>query len=122
LDVLAELGVREKPMVHVFNKMDLLAPEQAMTVRERISNLVPESVFVTTVNTDGLEPLRRALLRRARARHAVVELRIPLGDGRTLAEVYRLGEVLDQRADGETLVVSARVDEEAQGRLARFIP
>ena len=40
-------------------------------------------------------------------------------DGKMLAEVHRLGEVLDQRMDGEHLLVEARIDEVLAGRLRK---
>ena len=117
--VLAELGATEKPVLYVFNKTDLLPPEQHEAVRERVTNLVPHSVFVSTMTPGGVEPLRQELLRRVQGRHAVVELRIPASDGRLLAEVYRAGEVLEQRADGETITLVARLDAQTAGRIQR---
>jgi len=38
-------------------------------------------------------------------------------DGRLLAEIHRHGEVLDQRMEGDLLLVEARVDEVLAGRL-----
>jgi hypothetical protein len=38
-----------------------------------------------------------------------------------IAEIYRKGEVLDQRTEGSDVVISARVGQETAGRLARFI-
>jgi 50S ribosomal subunit-associated GTPase HflX len=64
-----------------------------------------------------LEPLRRSLLAEARKQRPVTELRIPMRDGRSLAQVHQWGEVLDQREDGEDMVVRARLDEAAVGRL-----
>ena len=119
-EVLGELGAHEKPVLHVFNKTDCLEPGELLAAQERLANLVPGSVFINTADPEGAEPLRRALARRARERRMVVEFRIPVSDGRTLAELYRAGEVLEQRTDGEMLVVSARVGAETQGRLARF--
>ncbi|MGH7665078.1 MAG: GTPase HflX [Gemmatimonadaceae bacterium] len=134
--VLAELGVGEKPMLHVFNKTDLLDGAAALAVRDRVNNLLPDSVFVSAVDAGGadgalhgapdsgeraggLEPLRRALLARVRALRPVAQIRLPAGDGKLLAEIYRAGEVLERRSegDGETLVLTARVDPELLGRL-----
>lgn len=118
--VIAELGAHEKPVLHVFNKVDLLPEDQLNAVRERIANLVPGSIFVSTATDDGVEPLRRELLRRARERRAVMEFRIPAGEGQAIAELYRNGEVLNQQTDGDNIVISARVGAETAGRLARF--
>jgi GTP-binding protein HflX len=40
-------------------------------------------------------------------------------DGRLLAEIHREGEVLEQRMEGDRLLVEARVDEVLAGRLRR---
>ena len=39
--------------------------------------------------------------------------------GRMLAEIHRTGEVIEQRMEGERLLVEARVDEVLAGRLRR---
>jgi GTP-binding protein HflX len=54
-----------------------------------------------------------------RARTTLAEVRIGAGDGRLLAEVHRGAEVLEQRMEGEEIVLRARVDETLAGRLRR---
>ncbi len=117
--VLAELELQEKPVLHVFNKIDQLEEATLAAMRERIGNLLPNSVFVSSVEEGGLEPLRRALTAALRARSSVAEVRIGSGDGRLLAELHRGAEVIDQRMDGEEIVLRARVDEALAGRLRR---
>jgi len=115
--VLGELGVAETPVVHVFNKIDALEPESLQALRERIGNLLPNSIFVSATSPDGIEPLRRTLLARARESRQTVTIRLPSGDGRLLAELYRGGEVLNQETDAETLVLTARVSPTLAGRM-----
>jgi GTP-binding protein HflX len=117
--VLAELGLQEKPVLHVFNKIDRLDDETLAAMQERIANLLPNSVFVSTVAPDGLEPLKRALIVALRGRTNVAELRLGAGEGKLLAEIHRGSEVLDQRMDGDELVLRARVDDALAGRLRR---
>lgn len=117
--VLGELGALEKPVLHVFNKIDALEHGELMALQERIHNLLPNSVFVTTMSEDGLEPLRRALLSAVRSERPVSTIRLPLSDGRLLAELHRNGEVIEQHADDGSLVVTARVDEALASRLRR---
>ena len=117
--VLEELGARETPVLYAFNKIDRLEPETLAGVRDRASNLHPNSVFVSAVAADGLAPLRDALLDAVRRLRPVLELRIPVSDGKLLAELHRDAEVIDQRTDGEELVVRARVDRVLAGRLRR---
>ena len=68
---------------------------------------------------DGLEPLKRALLAKTRALRPVSEIRMSSGEGRLLAEIHRLGEVIDQGTDGADLVIRARIDDALAGRLRR---
>jgi GTP-binding protein HflX len=48
------------------------------------------------------------------------QVRLPLSDGKLLAELHRNGEVIEQRAEGDEWVVTARVDAATAGRLARL--
>ena len=117
--VLADLGAQHRPMLHVFNKIDLLSPEELRALAERAQTLFPGSVLVSTAKVGGLEPLREALRAAVRQNRPVAELRLPVSNGRLLAEIHRSGEVLDQHHEGEELVVRARVDEMTLGRLRR---
>ena len=117
--VLDELGVGDRPRLLVFNKIDLLDEETLLALQERIGRLVKSAVFVSAVQEGGLEPLRRALGTAIRARRPLAEIRLSAGDGKLLAEIHRSGEVIDQRTDGEQLVLRARVDEALAGRLRR---
>ena len=115
--VLMELGALEKPVLHVFNKVDAVEHATLMALQQRVTNLLPNSIFVSTVTDDGLEPLRRALLTAVRDQRPVSTIRLPLSDGRLLADLHRNGEVLEQHADDAAIVVTARVDEALAGRL-----
>src|SRR5215208_2727215 len=50
--VLAEPGALDRPVLHVFNKTDALPEEVFAGVRERVSSLLPNSVFVSAT-ADG---------------------------------------------------------------------
>ena len=107
----------ETPVLYVFNKVDRLGEDALIPLETRIQNLVPGAVFVSATTDEGLEPLRRALLAYARNRRPVTEIRLPLSDGKMLAEIHREAEVLDQRHEGDELVLTARLDEALAGRL-----
>ena len=115
--VLQELGALDRPVLHVFNKTDAMSDEDFVALQQRVSNLLPDSVFVSAVTEGGLEPLRRALLARVRAARPLVDVRVSAGDGRVLAELHRAGEVVDERVDGDEMVVRARLDAALVGRL-----
>ena len=115
--VLGELGVTDQPTLLVFNKMDLLSEAAALALQERVTALVPNAVFVSTTSEHGLDPLRRALRHAMRARRPVAEVWLHPREGKLLAEIHQHGEVLEQRSEGEQMVIRARLPERLRGRL-----
>jgi GTP-binding protein HflX len=129
-DVLADLGASEIPMRYVFNKMDALPPDERDALRARMENLAPDSIFVSarveetstaTNGVPGLDPLREALREAQRARRPEVDILVPLTDGKLLAEVHRLGEVMTSDADEDEGVmrIRGRFEPAALARLER---
>ena len=117
--VLNELGVLDKPLLHVFNKIDRLDNDALLGLQEQVRDKYPDSIFVSAVAEHGLEPLLRALVTRVRTMRPVSEVRIPASDGRLLAELHREGEVIDQRSEDAVLVLHVRATEALIGRLRR---
>ena len=117
--VLADLGAQDSPLLYVFNKTDLLPTEELDALHARVDLLMPGSALVSTVREGGLDPLREALKAAVQRQRPVAELRISVGDGRLLADIHRSGQVLNQRHEGNELVVRVVIDETTLGRLRR---
>jgi GTP-binding protein HflX len=115
--VLGEIGVAGKPLLHVFNKIDKVPASEISDLETSIRELIPDSVFVSAVAPGGLDPLHRTLLSAQRDRRPLTEVRLPLTDGKLLAEIHREAEVLDQRHEGDELVIQARMNPTLAGRL-----
>jgi GTP-binding protein HflX len=115
--VLLELELAEQPVLLVFNKIDLLPEAELLALQERVTGLVPNAVFVSTETEHGLDPLRRSLRHGMRARRPIAEIWLSPRDGRLLAEIHEHGEVLEQRTEGEQMVIRARLPERLRGRL-----
>lgn len=75
--VLAEVGAAERPVLHVFNKIDQLSPDELEVLHDRVRDELPESVFVSAMQPAGLEPLRRALSARSGSGWAAAGSRAP---------------------------------------------
>jgi GTP-binding protein HflX len=123
-------GAALQRTVYVFNKADLLPdPDAFLTqVRERY----PHAVLTSSVGSAAAEPnlahrtshpgvegLRSVLRTSAQALRPVAQIRVPVGDGRLLAELHRDGEVLSQSQSDGVVVVTARVEARLLGRLRR---
>jgi GTP-binding protein HflX len=116
-EVLDELGLSEKPVLHVFNKIDRLTAEELHSLQGRAREGIGDAIFVSAAVEGGLEPLRRALLSAMRLRRPMVELQIPATDGKLLAEVHRSADVVEQGQQNGMIVLRARLDEATSGRL-----
>jgi GTPase len=97
--VLAELGLADRPVILVFNKMDAVADASSFTARARA--LHPTSLAASTMRTEGLAALKAALRDLERTGRPTVRVRVPMADGARLAALYREGEVLS-RSQSET--------------------
>ncbi len=100
--VLADIGAQGTPVVHVFNKIDLLTPETLAGMRERMARLLPDAVFVSSQTEDGARPIADLLLTMARSRKPLTRLRIRASEGRLLADVHARSEVVTRVTDPES--------------------
>ncbi len=116
--VLEELDLIEQPRILVFNKIDRMTHLEEEVVRDRIRAREPHaSVFVSAHDDASLEGLRESLKARIRSSMPVVRILIPSEDGRSLAALYREGEVLWRREKNGRIEVRARVPDALLGRL-----
>ncbi len=53
---LLELGVSEKQIIHVFNKIDKISPEEMEALQERLQSFTP-AILVHTMSKEGVAPL-----------------------------------------------------------------
>lgn len=108
--VLAELGLSDRPRILVFNKIDLLAGDDLLALKKRMSAApAPQTVLYTSVHAPAtLEPLRQELKVRIRARLQRISVEIPVRLGRVLSALYEGGEVLSRSQEGTTVRVVAK--------------
>jgi GTP-binding protein HflX len=117
--VLRELGVADRSALMVFNKIDQLTHAEEEALRGRIAGRFPAHVFASVIESGGLDGLRSALRKRVRGLRPTVTVVVPASDGRTLAEAYRLAEILERSETDSTVVLTARAPESLIGRWAR---
>ncbi len=115
--VLSELGLADRPVLLVFNKIDAVTDAPGFT--RRVRELYPTAVITSTMRTDGLAPLKERLRELDRAGRVAVKVRVPLAEGARLAELYREGEVLSRDEVGESYEVMVRLEPSKLERLRR---
>jgi GTP-binding protein HflX len=111
--ILAELGVAGRPILHVWNKIDLLSPEEKSEWQKSAAHPADGTeppALVSAMTGEGLEDLLRRVDEALPADPVVkLLLRLPLADGRTLALVHALGHVLHSELDDSHMVLDAEV-------------
>jgi GTP-binding protein HflX len=115
--VLSELGLADRPVLLVFNKIDAVTDAAGFT--RRVRELYPTAVITSTMRTDGLASLKERLRELDRAGRVAVKVRVPLAEGARLAELYREGEVLSRDEVGESYEVMVRLEPSKLERLRR---
>ena len=116
--VLEDLGIRKRPRIVVFNKIDLVPGDELLSLRKRAA--APGSrtaLFTSALKPSTLEPLRSELRDRIRARLQRVSVELPAAEGKALAALYEEGEVLSRSQGGQTVTVIAKASPALIGRL-----
>jgi GTP-binding protein HflX len=127
----AEFGMRNdsasserKRVIHVFNKADMLPDPEAFLaqVRERyphavLTSSIPHSAF--RIPHSGVDGLRAVLRTSAQALRPIAQIRVPVSDGRLLANLHRDAEVMEQVQTDGVVVITARVEARLLGKLRR---
>ncbi len=105
--VLRDLGVSDRPRLHVFNKIDLLPPDHMEMLHNHNGN-----VFVSAQQGTGLDALLERIDQVLPVDRTVqLSLRVPLADGRTLALLRAGGRVISSEVRDSHLWVEAEVPE-----------
>ena len=116
--VLAGLTERVAEIL-VFNKVDLVL--DPIRLQLLVEDPQAEVIHVSAVKGQGIDRLTQAVVRRLDQRSAVVELRLPIGDGKSAAAARAAGVVLKEQADEERLTLTLKVTEGALGNLRRVV-
>ncbi len=102
-EVLSDLEVAGRPTIMVLNKIDALAEPFQL---DHLRKLYPQtSVAVSALCGVGLDELRTKIADAAVAGLEERALRFPVSIGKAIAFVRERGEVLEERYDGEDVVL-----------------
>jgi GTPase len=115
--VVKELGAFGKQTLMVFNKIDALANDEMIGV---YTSRFPGSVAISARKGTGVSGLVQALQDELGAWRLQSRFRIPLSESGLIAEIHRVGHVLELRYEGEFAVIVAHTPPELQQKLAAF--
>ena len=118
--VLGELGVdcrAGENIIEVFNKIDLLDPEQLETTRNYAALSDQGAVLVSALEGAGGDELLSAIDEKLSERREILNVEIAAADGATLAWLHRRGQVLSREDLDQICRLTIALDPEDVGRL-----
>ncbi len=109
--ILEELGVADRPILRVLNKVDRLTAEERESLKASANGKSDEGpVLVSALTGEGIdELLRRIDVALPTDPLVSLSLRLPLSQGRTLALIHALGRVLRSEVEDEDMLLDAEV-------------
>jgi GTP-binding protein HflX len=121
LKVLADLGVQDRPRLHVLNKTDMLAKED-LAAMLRANGHNEQRVFVSAVTGAGLDDLLVKIDAALPVDPLVhVHLRLPLSDGRNLSLVHACGRVIHSSVIENEMDLEAELPESFARQLEEYV-
>jgi GTP-binding protein HflX len=119
--ILRDLGVADRPTLHVWNKIDLLSTEERAELQKSVESAEQNSSSPTLVSAakgQGQNELLRRIDEALPVDPVVkLSLRLPLTEGRTLALVHALGKVVHAEVQDSHMLLDAEVPASMARRL-----
>ncbi|MGH8916102.1 MAG: GTPase HflX [Acidimicrobiia bacterium] len=115
-EVLEEIGASAIPELIVFNKADVMSK----TTLTRLTNLYPDSVFISALKGEGLQELLLKLDDLLQRAMVSLTLEIPYSRGDVAAAAHRVGEVVEEKHDDNGMILEVRVPEIARAQFTEF--
>lgn len=109
-EVLAELGVREKPIILVLNKIDKTTNDVIDELRKNNSQY--EIIEISARNKINLDGLLREIGKQLPSKMRDIEVLVPYSDQHMVAFLHRNGKVLEEEYKEDGTYIKATVDEE----------
>lgn len=130
LSVLAELGVKdddERPIIEALNKIDILTEDDRLDIQviARHSQDNPDGtlrVAMSAQTGEGVEQLMTLVEQSLTAAHETITIQIPTPFGAARAWLHARAEVIEETAEGESLVLVVRLSKKTEGQFFKLYP
>ncbi len=116
--VLDELGVADKPMMMVFNKIDRVT---SVSLAKRFTDQYPNSIVVSARTGEGFKAFMAELGKQLRPVRDVLVLGIPHSQSDVIARLHEVGQVLERQYNSNEAVIKALVPPDYRAVFEPFI-
>ncbi|MET4159862.1 GTPase HflX [Agromyces sp. PvR057] len=115
-DVIGDVGARDIPELIVFNKADLVGPEERLVLR----GLAPDAVFASARTGEGIDEVLAAVTRMLPDPAVEIDLLVPYDRGDVVSLLHESGRVISVDYVDEGTRVRAFASPEQAAQLAGF--
>jgi len=120
--VLATLGLAEEgspPRLEVWNKLDLLPPDQRKELVGEVARR-NDVIALSALTGEGVDDLREAISGQLHSGSQTHHVRLNAGDGPRIAWLHARGDVIEQHAEGDQLHLAVKLSAENWARFERL--
>jgi len=117
-EVLKELNVEKKPIITVFNKIDLCA-DHSMINRLRIK--YPKAVQISALHHKGFDELLEMMIKELSNQRRIATLRIPQLDYGVVSEVMRSGNIVSHTYEENDVILRADLPNVMLEKMKKYI-
>ncbi|SFR88679.1 GTP-binding protein HflX [Agromyces sp. CF514] len=115
-DVIGDVGARDIPELIVFNKADLIGPEERLVLR----GLAPDAVFASARTGEGIDEVLEAITRMLPDPAVEIDLLVPYDRGDIVSMLHESGRVISVEYVDAGTRVKAFASPEQAAQLAGF--
>ncbi|MFC1492535.1 GTPase HflX [candidate division KSB1 bacterium] len=116
--VLDELNVKKTPIIHAFNKVDLVEDQNMLDAAGRF---YPDGVFISAARTIGMAKLFEKISEIVSENYIIKEFNILLTESKVISQIYEAGEVIEQDYDGKYTKMKVRLSKEEAYKIENLI-
>ena len=113
-ETLQELGITGKPVITVFNKMDLVAKEQEISFKDRKADAV---FCISAADGQGIDELQAGILQILRSQSVYVEKLFSYSNAGKVQLIRKFGQLLSEEYTEDGILVTGYVPAEVYGQL-----
>jgi GTPase len=118
IETLSELGAAQKPIIHVFNKVDML--EDRSVIHDLQEKYTP-SVFISAQRGINLTGLKEALLAMMSSTGTDMVVTLPASEYKALSKLHELAEISGKTYEEDVVKVNLRVTGKNLKRVEQLI-
>ncbi len=113
-EVLAEIGIEEKNLLLIANKIDAV-PNR--TTIDAILRRYPNAIPISAVTGEGMDALSLAVSDALSSTFRDIDIELNVSNGKLMAYLAAKGEVLSRRYEGDKVIMHCRIPQKYLGRI-----